>query len=251
MTGRADGARPPHRIAIDGPAGTGKSTLARQLAVRLGGAYLDTGAMYRVATLRVLRGGVDPADREAVISVTADLRLEIGTDADSERVVLDGEDVGEAIRTAGVTAAVSAVSAIPEVRENMVRLQRRLAAVGGTVVLEGRDIGTVVLPDAEVKIFLTAGPEVRARRRTEQDLAAGRPASYEQVLADVVERDRKDSTRAASPLRAAPDAVVVDTSDLGLEEVLEILVRLADEGRPAPAGTTTDHPTPDPTGDPA
>ena len=225
----------PRRIAIDGPAGTGKSTLARLLAARLGGAYLDTGAMYRVATLRVLRAGIDPADRPAVAGATAELPLEIGTDAGTERVLLDGEDVGAAIRSAEVTAAVSAVSAVPEVRTNLVELQRRLASGGGTVVLEGRDIGTVVLPDAEVKVFLTASAEVRARRRTEQDLAAGRPAVYEEVLAAVVERDRQDSSRETSPLRAADDAVVVDTSDLTLEEVLDELVALA-EGTPNTSG---------------
>ncbi|MDX2355290.1 (d)CMP kinase [Dietzia sp. PP-33] len=216
------------RIAIDGPAGTGKSTLARTLAARIGGAYLDTGAMYRVATLRVMRAGIDPDDSAAVIAASADLPLEIGTDAGSERILLDGEDVSEEIRTARVTAGVSAVSAVPEVRANLVELQRRLASGGGAVVLEGRDIGTVVLPDAEVKIYLTASPEVRARRRTEQDVAAGRAADYDEVLAAVIERDRKDSTRAASPLRPADDAVVIDTSDLTLDEVLDRLVALAE-----------------------
>lgn len=225
------------RIAIDGPAGTGKSTLARTLAARLGGAYLDTGAMYRVATLQVLRAGIDPDDAAAVVSVTADLPLEIGTDAGSERVLLAGEDVSEEIRTAHVTANVSAVSAVPEVRANLVEVQRRLASAGGTVVLEGRDIGTVVLPDAEVKVYLTASAEIRARRRTDQDLAAGREADYDRVLAAVIDRDRKDSSRAASPLRPAEDAVVIDTSDLTLDEVLDRLVALA-EGIHASHGAT-------------
>ena len=229
------GTAPRRRIAIDGPAGTGKSTLARALARRLGGAYLDTGAMYRVATLQVLRAGIDPEDADAVIAASADLPLEIGTDAGSECVLLAGEDVSDEIRTARVTAQVSAVSAVPAVRENLVELQRRLASGGGTVVLEGRDIGTVVLPDAEVKVYLTASPEVRARRRTEQDLAAGREADYGEVLAAVIERDRKDSTRAASPLRPADDAVVIDTSDLTLDQVLDRLVALA-EGTDASHG---------------
>ncbi|MCD2261987.1 (d)CMP kinase [Dietzia aurantiaca] len=231
--------RPSRRIAIDGPAGTGKSTLARTLAGRVGGAYLDTGAMYRVATLHVLREGIDPEDGEAVSAATADLPLEIGTDAGAERILLASEDVSEEIRTAPVTANVSAVSAVAQVRENLVRLQRRLAAGGGTVVLEGRDIGTVVLPDAEVKVYLTASPEVRARRRTDQDRAAGRAAEYDEVLAAVIERDRKDSTRAASPLRPAADAVVIDTSDLTLEEVLDRLVALA-EGTEASQGATVE-----------
>ena len=230
---------PTLRVAIDGPAGTGKSTLARLLAERLGGAYLDTGAMYRVATLQVLRAGIDPEDSAAVIAATAELPMEIGTDAGSERILLDGVDVSEEIRTARVTAGVSAVSAVPEVRSNLVGLQRRLAAGGGTVVLEGRDIGTVVLPDAELKVYLTASPEIRARRRTEQDLAAGRDADYSEVLAAVIERDRKDSTRTASPLRPADDAVVIDTSDQTLDEVLDRLVALA-EATPASYGATAE-----------
>lgn len=227
------GARGRRRIAIDGPAGTGKSTLARLLAKRLGGAYLDTGAMYRVATLQVLRAGIDPEDSPAVIDASAELPMEIGTDAGSESILLAGEDVSSEIRTERVTEGVSAVSAVPEVRKNLVELQRRLASGGGTVVLEGRDIGTVVLPEAEVKVYLTASPEIRAQRRTEQDLAAGRDASYEQVLAAVIERDRKDSSRSASPLRPADDAVVVDTSDLTLDEVLDHLVTLAGDQVPS------------------
>ncbi|MEH6382478.1 MAG: (d)CMP kinase, partial [Dietzia cercidiphylli] len=190
---------------------------------------------YRVATLQVLRAGIDPEDAAAVIATSADLPMEIGTDAGSERILLAGEDVSDEIRTARVTAGVSAVSAVPEVRANLVGLQRRLASGGGTVVLEGRDIGTVVLPDAEVKVYLTASPEIRARRRTEQDRAAGRDADYDEVLAAVIERDRKDSTRAVSPLRPAEDAIVIDTSDLTLDEVLDRLVALA-EGADASHG---------------
>lgn len=223
----------PVRVAIDGPAGTGKSTLARLLAKRIGAAYLDTGAMYRAATLTCLEAGVDPADAEAVVATTADLDLEIGSDPESTQVLLGGRDVSQAIRTAEVTANVSAVSAIRQVRENLVALQRKLAAGDRSVVLEGRDIGTVVLPEAECKVYLTASPEVRARRRHEQDLAAGREADYEQTLAAVIERDRKDSSRAESPLRPAADAVQVDTSDLSIDEVLDRLAELVEQSRKA------------------
>lgn len=223
----------PVRVAIDGPAGTGKSTLARLLAKRIGAAYLDTGAMYRAATLTCLEAGVDPADAEAVVATTADLDLEIGSDPESTQVLLGGRDVSQAIRTAEVTANVSAVSAIRQVRENLVALQRKLAAGDRSVVLEGRDIGTVVLPEAECKVYLTASPEVRARRRHEQDLAAGREADYEQTLAAVIERDRKDSSRAESPLRPASDAVQVDTSDLSIDEVLDRLAELVEQSRKA------------------
>lgn len=215
------------RVAIDGPAGTGKSTLARMLAGRIGAAYLDTGAMYRAATLKVLESGVDPEDGDAVISATKDLELEIGSDPSTSVVILEGKDVSEDIRTARVNASVSAVSAIREVRENLVALQQKLAWSGDrSVVLEGRDIGTVVLPDAEVKVFLTASPEVRAQRRTEQDTAAGRDADYDEILASVIARDAKDSGRTESPLRAADGAIVVDTSDLSIDDVLERLAQL-------------------------
>lgn len=215
------------RVAIDGPAGTGKSTLARMLAGRIGAAYLDTGAMYRAATLKVLDNDVDPEDTDAVIAVTRDLALEIGSDPGKSVVILDGKDVSDDIRTARVTDSVSAVSAIREVRENLVALQQKLAWSGDrSVVLEGRDIGTVVLPEAEVKVFLTASPEVRAQRRTEQDTAAGRTADYDEILAAVIARDDKDSSRAESPLRAADGAIVVDTSELGIDDVLERLANL-------------------------
>lgn len=221
----------PVKVAIDGPAGTGKSTLARRLAERIGGAYLDTGAMYRAATLEVLRRGIDPEDAAAVVEATRDLALEVGSDPGKTVVILDGEDVSEAIRTAEVTANVSAVSAIREVRENLVALQQRLARGERSVVLEGRDIGTVVLPDAEVKVFLTASAEVRAQRRTDQDMAAGRDADYDEILAAVIARDEKDSSRVESPLRAADGAVVMDTTDQTIEDVLAQLVNLVETAR--------------------
>jgi cytidylate kinase len=196
--------------------------LARLLQAR----YLDTGAMYRIATLAVLRRGVDPTDQDAVQAVAAAANLSVGHDPDTDRSYLDGEDVSIEIRGDEVTAAVSAVSAVPAVRTRLVALQRRLAAGPGAVVVEGRDIGTVVLPDADVKIFLTASAETRARRRNDQNVAAGLPDDYDRVLADVRRRDHLDSTRTVSPLRAAADAVIVDTSAMTEPEVIEHLLDL-------------------------
>lgn len=214
-------------IAIDGPAGTGKSSVARGLARALGARYVDTGAMYRIVTLAMLRGGVDLEDPSA-IAAAADVPLAVGFDPDVEQTYLAGEDVSVHIRGDEVTRAVSAVAAVPEVRARLVRLQRELAEGTGSVVLEGRDIGTVVLPDAEVKIFLTASPETRASRRNAQNMAAGLPDQYESVLADVIRRDHLDSTRAVSPLRPAPDAQVVDTSDMSQDEVVAHLRALVE-----------------------
>ncbi|WP_347306940.1 (d)CMP kinase [Corynebacterium sp. SA-MJD20WY100] len=216
-------------VAVDGPSGTGKSSTCRQLAKDLGAKYVDTGAMYRVATLAVLRAGVDPADTQAVIAATADLPLEVSDDPDSKQVLLAGEDVSQVIREDEVTRNVSAVSAIPEVRQNLVDLQRKLAAQAHRAIVEGRDIGTVVLADAPVKIFMTASAQVRAQRRYDQNVAAGIPSDFDTVLADVERRDAADSSRATSPLRPAEDAVVVDTSELTLQEVLQRLTAIIKE----------------------
>ena len=213
-------------IAIDGPAGTGKSSVARGLARALNARYLDTGAMYRIVTLGVLRAGIDLADTTAIADVAQRVDLAVGFDPDEDRSYLAGEDVSAEIRGDAVTKAVSAVSAVPQVRARLVELQRELASAPGSVVVEGRDIGTVVLPDADVKIFLTASAEVRARRRTDQNIANGRPADYDAVLADVKRRDHLDSTRAVSPLRAADDAIVVDTSEMNQDEVVTYLTEL-------------------------
>ena len=213
-------------IAIDGPAGTGKSSVARGLARALHARYLDTGAMYRIVTLSVLRAGIDLADAAAIADAAQRVDLAVGFDPDEDRSYLAGEDVSAEIRGDAVTKAVSAVSAVPQVRARLVELQRELASAPGSVVVEGRDIGTVVLPDADVKIFLTASAEVRARRRTDQNIANGRPADYDAVLADVKRRDHLDSTRAVSPLRAADDAIVVDTSDMNQDEVVTHLTEL-------------------------
>ena len=216
-------------IAVDGPAGTGKSSVSRGLARTLRARYLDTGAMYRIVTLAVLRAGVDLGDTPSIESAAADVPLSVGYDPDEDRAYLDAEDVSSEIRGDAVTKAVSAVSAVPAVRARLVGLQRELAAGPGSVVVEGRDIGTVVLPDADVKIFLTASAEERARRRNEQNVAAGLGNDYEGVLADVKRRDHLDSTRTVSPLRAADDALVVDTSDMSESEVIAHLVELVEQ----------------------
>jgi CMP/dCMP kinase len=213
-------------VAVDGPAGTGKSSVSRGLARVLHARYLDTGAMYRIATLAVLRSGVDPADQDAVQAVAAAANMSVGHDPDEDRSYLDGEDVSTEIRGDEVTRTVSAVSSVPAVRTRLVDLQRALAGGPGSVVVEGRDIGTVVLPDADLKIFLTASAETRARRRNDQNVASGMPDDYDNVLADVRRRDHLDSTRAVSPLRAAPEAVVVDTGAMTESQVIDHLLDL-------------------------
>jgi CMP/dCMP kinase len=221
-------------IAIDGPAGTGKSSVSRGLARALGARYLDTGAMYRIVTLAVVRAGIELSDTTAIGEAAADIPLSVGDDSDEVRAYLDGEDVSAEIRGDEVTAAVSAVSAVPAVRARLVGLQRELASGPGSVVVEGRDIGTVVLPDADVKIFLTATAEERARRRNDQNVASGLADDYDAVLADVKRRDHLDSTRAVSPLRAADDALVIDTSDMTESEVIAHLLELVEQRAGAP-----------------
>lgn len=213
-------------VAIDGPAGTGKSSVAKGLARKLGARFVDTGAMYRMVTLAVLRAGIDPMDAEAVAQCASAAQLSMSYEADESRFYLAGEDVSSEIRGDEVTRAVSAVSSVPAVRTQLVQLQRTLADGTGSVVVEGRDIGTVVLPDARVKIFLTASAETRARRRNEQNVAAGLADDYDGALADVRRRDYLDSTRAVSPLRQAPDAVLVDTSTMTEAEVISHLFEL-------------------------
>ena len=209
-------------IAIDGPAGTGKSTVSRGLAREIGARYLDTGSMYRIVTLALVRAKVNLDDPDAV-AAGAEVPLSVGHNPDTEQVFLGDEDVSAQIRGDEVTAAVSAVSAVPAVRTRLVSIQRALAAGPDSVVVEGRDIGTVVLPDADVKIFLTASAETRARRRNDQNIAAGLSDDYDRVLADVRRRDDLDSSRPVSPLRAADDAVIVDTSDMNQAEVIAAL----------------------------
>ncbi|AVT33936.1 (d)CMP kinase [Plantactinospora sp. BC1] len=215
-------------VAVDGPSGSGKSTVSRRLANALGARYLDTGAMYRAVTWAVLRSGVDPQDAEAVAKVAGETDLKIGVDPEAPSVTADGVAVDREIRGAEVTSAVSAVSAVPAVRELLVGQQREMIAAAGRIVVEGRDIGTVVAPDADLKVYLTASAEARAQRRSAENAAD--PTA---TAADLARRDRLDSTRAADPLRQAPDAVVLDTTALGIDEVVARLHELLTERRPA------------------
>jgi cytidylate kinase len=234
-------------VALDGPSGTGKSTVARKLATQLGARYLDTGAMYRAATVAVLRAAVDPTDADRVRHAVAHAELKVTTDPQAQATTLDGADVSAEIRSQEVTTAVSPVSAVPEVRAQLVAQQRSiiaqaLAEVGG-IVVEGRDIGTVVVPDAALKVYLTADAQARAERRTRQDAAAGRQSTVDATLADVRRRDTYDSTRAVSPAKAADDAVELDTTHLDLAGVLaELLAMVEDRGlRAVPTGSTREH----------
>ena len=212
-------------IAIDGPAGAGKSTVARKVAAALGYLYIDTGAMYRALTLAVLRAGVPVDDPAAVAAAVAGVRIRLEPSPAGNRVFLDEEDVTAAIRSPEVSAAVSQVAAIPEVRRRLVTLQRQLAAEGG-VVMDGRDIGTVVLPHADLKVFLTADLEERVRRRYLELQAAGHGLDLEEIRSNLEERDRLDTGRAVSPLRIADDAVIIDTTDRPVERVVAEVLRL-------------------------
>ncbi|MBO2465964.1 (d)CMP kinase [Actinomadura sp. LCR2-06] len=212
---------------MDGPSGSGKSSASKGVARALGLRYLDTGAMYRAMTWWMLRNGVPVGDAEAVAARAGDPVIVSGTDPDAPTIGVDGQDVSDPIRTREVTNAVSAVSAVPAVRARLVALQREIMADGG-IVVEGRDIGTVVAPDAPVKVYLTASEEVRAARRA-KDLAADPGASVTVTQAEQARRDRLDSTRKASPLAKAADAHEIDSTELGLAEVIEAVVRLAKE----------------------
>lgn len=216
-------------IAIDGPAGAGKSTLAKKLAEQLGFLYVDTGAIYRTVALAVLRAGIDPADAVRVVPLLGglDIRMSYGGDG-VQRMYLAGEDVSEAIREHRVSSAASKASALPEVRAFLLDFQRRQAQEHD-VVMDGRDIGTVVLPDADVKIFLTAAPETRAERRLLELEQRGQAADFNTVLRDIRERDHQDETRPVAPLKRAEDAALLDTTRLNLEQSLEGLLSLVKE----------------------
>lgn len=226
-------------IAVDGPSGTGKSTVCRRLAAAADAKYLDTGAMYRVATLHVLREGVDLDDSQAIAQATANLPLQVNEDPASTEVLLNGENVATEIRGPEVTAHVSAVAAVPEVRANLVALQRSLALQTKRCVVEGRDIGTAVLPDAACKVYMTASAQIRARRRYDQDIASGRTVDFNEVLADVERRDAADSSRKVSPLRPAHDATILDTGDMSIDQVLSALAECAETSSATPADFMT------------
>ena len=215
-------------IAIDGPAGSGKSTTARAVARRLGYLYIDSGAMYRAVTLLALRRHIPVADEDAVAVLARELRFRFERDDHHTRLLVDGEDVSDAIRLPEVTDAIAPVAANPAVREVLVARQRELAAAGG-IVMDGRDIGTVVFPHADVRVFMVATVEERARRRVAELAEKGVAADYEAIRRGLIERDRNDSGRAHGPLKAAPDAVEVDTTALSIEAQADVIEALARE----------------------
>jgi cytidylate kinase len=212
-------------IAIDGPAGAGKSSVAKRVAQALGYRYLDTGALYRALAWKAMQRGLRPQDTRYIIEMTRETRVELQQSNGEQRVLVDGEDVTEAIRVPEVGNLASPISAIPEVREILLDWQREFGRQGG-IVAEGRDTGTVVFPNAEVKIFLTASLDERARRRHKELLERGINISFEQVKLDMEARDQRDSTRHVAPLRPAPDAVLINTDHMSLDEVVEEVLRI-------------------------
>jgi len=210
-------------IAIDGPSASGKSTLGRMLARALNLLYIDTGSMYRAVALATIEAGIDPHDSEAVVALATSSDIDLEGDPDSLKVLLNGRDVTEQIRSENVTAMSSIVSTIPGVRRAMVARQRHISKRGA--VLNGRDIGTVVFPQADVKFFLTAAPEERAERRFKEDRLINDDVSFAQTLAEMNERDRRDSTRVDSPLKVADDAIVIDSSGLSIDEVFLLMMK--------------------------
>ena len=216
------------KIAIDGPAGAGKSVTAKAIAKKLGFIYVDTGALYRGIGLYVIRKGVKPSSIEEVVPLLAEIKIEMHHIDGEQHIFLNGEDVSGLIRTEAVSFAASDVSAIPAVRDFLFDMQREIAEKNN-VVMDGRDIGTVVLPDAELKLFLTAKPEVRAQRRVLQLAEKGIEANYDDVLADVIQRDYNDSHRDFRPLKLAEDGILIDNTELPLDETVEKIISLAKE----------------------
>lgn len=220
-------------IAIDGPAGAGKSTVARRIAARFGYVYVDTGALYRSVGVYALRKGVDTASADGVVPLLGEIELSLVYRDGEQRVIMNGEDVSREIRLPEASMAASNVSAIPQVRTFLFDLQRDIAKKNNCV-MDGRDIGTVVLPDARLKVFLTASPEIRAQRRFEELKEKGTPVEYEALLSEIKQRDYNDSHRAVAPLKAAEDAVYVDTTEKNIDEVTEelcaLVIKTAGEG---------------------
>ncbi|OPX43665.1 cytidylate kinase [Ruminiclostridium hungatei] len=210
-------------IAIDGPAGAGKSTIAKKVSAKLGYIYLDTGAMYRAVALKAIQSGIDTKNQQGLAGIMDKLDIAISHDNNLQKIFLEGADVSEAIRTAEVSAGASNVAAFPEVRLKMVELQRKIAA-GADVVMDGRDIGSYVLPDADLKIFLTASVEERARRRFDELLQKGQQVTFEAVRQEMVQRDKNDSSRALAPLVKVPDAIEIDSTALEIDEVVEKII---------------------------
>lgn len=213
-------------IAIDGPAGAGKSTVAKMVAKELGFIYIDTGALYRSIGIAALRKGFLTDNREQVISILSEIELSLKFVDGEQRVILNGEDVSCDIRLPEASMAASNVSAIPEVRSFLLDMQKKFARENNCL-MDGRDIGTVILPGAELKIFLTASPEVRADRRYKELIEKGTPKAYDELLEEIKVRDYNDSHRAVAPLKPAEDAVIVDTSEMSLDEVVEKIISLA------------------------
>ena len=215
-------------VAIDGPSGAGKSTVARAAAMRLGYVYVDTGAMYRAIGLAVCRRGIDGEDAAGIAAVLPELTIQLAYENGTQHVLLCGEDVSDEIRTPEIAYYASKVSAVPAVRQFLLETQRSMAK-SGNILMDGRDIGTVILPDAPVKIFLTASAETRAGRRYLELREKGQQVTRESVLHDVVERDRQDMTRAVAPLRQAADAVLLDTSDMTLEQSIQAVLQIIEK----------------------
>ncbi len=210
-------------IAIDGPSGSGKSTIAKLLAKKLGITYLDTGAMYRGMGYYALKNNIDPADEEQVKPILDDITMEIKYVNGEQKVIVNGEDVTPYIRENRISMAASTISKIPAVRLKLVELQRKIASTSDCV-LDGRDIGSYVLPDAPYKFFMTASAEERAKRRYKELTEKGQSVTYDEILADIIKRDEQDSTRAFAPLTIAKDAIVIDTTRLSIEECLEKVI---------------------------
>lgn len=215
-------------VAIDGPSGAGKSTVARAAAARLGYVYVDTGAMYRAIGLAVCRKGISGDDTAGIVAVLPEVKLDIRYEDGAQHILLCGEDVSDAIRTPEIAKYASKVSAVPEVRQFLLETQRDMAK-NGNILMDGRDIGTVILPDAPVKIFLTASAEARAQRRYLELHEKGQSITFDEVLHDIQQRDEQDMTRAVAPLKQAADAVLLDTSDISLEQSIEAVLRIIRE----------------------